>query len=74
MCNLIDASDILYLIIDHTPTANPLAKASNLKSYNKVWFFQDITAPPCKFNYLSQPELVVDIPIDNCFPIMAELL
>ena len=36
MCNLIDASDILYLIIDHTPTANPLAKASNLKSYNKV--------------------------------------
>ena len=32
-----------------------------------------MTAPPHKFNYLSQPECVIDLPIESHFPIMAKL-
>ena len=73
MCDPIDAPDLRCLNMDHTPTANPLAKLFHLKSYNKVWFSQDTTKPPCKFDYSSQPKFAIDSPINDHFPIMAKL-
>ena len=69
----IDAPDLQYLNMDHTPTTDPLAKPFNLKSYNEVWFSQNINAPPCKFDYSSQPDFLIDITIDERFPTIAEL-
>ena len=72
-CDPIDAPDLHYLNLDHIPTPNPLVKPFNLKLYNKVWFSHDVAAPPPKFDYTSQPEFLIDIPIDNCFPTVTEL-
>ena len=73
MSDPIDAPDLRYLNMDHTPTANPLAKLFNLKSYNKVWFSQDTIKPPRKFDYSSQTQFSIDSPINGHFPIMAKL-
>ena len=72
-CDPIDAPDLRYLNMDHTPAANPLTRPFNLKLYNEVWFSHDVTAPPHKFDYTSQPDFFVDIPIDDRFPTMTEL-
>ena len=72
-CDPIDAPDLQYLNMDHTPTANPLAKPFNLKSYNEVWFSQDTTKPPHKFDYSSQPKFAINSPINDRFPTMVEL-
>jgi hypothetical protein len=72
-CDPIDAPDLRYLNLDHIPTPNPLAKPFNLKLYNEVWFSHDVAAPPPKFDYTSQPDFLIDIPIDDRFPTMTEL-
>ena len=72
-CDPIDAPDLRYLNLDHIPTPNPLAKPFNLKLYNEVWFSHDVAPPPPKFDYTSQPDFLIDIPIDDRFPTMTEL-
>ena len=71
-CDPTNAPDLCYLNLDHIPTPNFLAKPFNLKLYNKVWFSHNVAAPPPKFDYTSQPDFLIDIPMDNCFSTMTE--